>query len=111
MRRINIAFAPAPRTIVLSISLMLSAAAASAQVDARMFRYPAVSATQIAFVYAGDIWLVPKTGGTAIRLSSPAGEETFPRFSPDGTRLAYSADYDGNLEVYVVPSAGGEPRR
>jgi len=103
MRRINIS--------LLTVSLMLSAAAASAQVDARMFRYPAVSATQIAFVYAGDIWLVPKAGGTAVRLSSPAGEETFPRFSPDGTRLAYSADYDGNLEVYVVPSAGGEPVR
>src|SRR6266852_2404142 len=103
MRRITIA--------PLVVSLMLSAAAASAQVDARMFRYPTVSATQIAFVYAGDIWLVPKTGGTAIRLSSPAGEETFPRFSPDGTRLAYSADYDGNLEVYVVPSTGGEPTR
>ena len=103
MRRINIA--------LLAVSLMLSAAAASAQVDARMFRYPAVSATQIAFVYAGDIWLVPKTGGTAIRLSSPAGEETFPRFSPDGTRLAYSADYDGNLDVYVVPAAGGEATR
>ena len=66
---------------------------------------------QIAFVYAGDIWLVPKAGGTAIRLSSPLGEETFPRFSPDGRTLAYSADYDGNTDVYVVPVAGGEPVR
>ncbi|HEX6975108.1 MAG TPA: hypothetical protein VF147_11950, partial [Vicinamibacterales bacterium] len=86
-------------------------ALASAQVDARMLRYPAVSADQIAFVYAGDIWLVSKKGGTAVRLSSPAGEESFPRFSPDGKRLAYSAAYDGNTDVFVVPVAGGEPTR
>ena len=97
---------------LFSIAALLAAAApASAQVDARMFRQPAVSADKIAFVYAGDIWLVPKTGGTANRLSSPLGEETFPRFSPDGTRLAYSAAYDGNTDVYVVPVAGGEPVR
>jgi tricorn protease len=84
---------------------------ASAQVDARMFRYPAVSRDQIAFVYAGDIWLVPKAGGTAVRLSSPLGEESFPRFSPDGTRLAYSASYDGNVDVYVTSANGGMPVR
>ena len=98
----------------LTLALLLSfvcPALASAQIDARMFRYPAVSADQIAFVYAGDIWLVPKKGGTAMRLSSPPGEESFPRFSPDGTRIAYSADYDGNTDVYVVPRAGGEPVR
>ena len=76
-----------------------------------MFRYPAVSADRIAFVYAGDIWLVPKAGGTAVRLSSPAGEETFPRFSPDGAKIAYTADYDGNADVYVIPAAGGTPTR
>src|SRR5881394_600886 len=73
----------------LTLLLILAAAApAAAQVDARMFRQPAVSADKIAFVYAGDIWLVPKTGGTATRLSSPLGEESFPRFSPDGRMLA-----------------------
>ncbi|HEV8237497.1 MAG TPA: protease, partial [Gemmatimonadaceae bacterium] len=91
--------------------LILVAMPAAAQVDARMFRQPAVSADKIAFVYAGDIWLVPKGGGAATRLSSPPGEESFPRFSPDGTRLAYSADYDGNTDVYVVPAAGGDPKR
>src|SRR5437016_5723472 len=96
---------------LLCFALLATAAPASAQVDARMFRQPAVSADKIAFVYAGDIWLVPKTGGTATRLSSPLGEESFPRFSPDGTKLAYSADYDGNTDVYVVPTAGGTPVR
>ena len=101
------------RTLCISVFAagMLAALSASAQVDARMFRYPDVSATQIAFVYAGDIWTVPKKGGTATRLSSPPGEETFPRFSPDGTKIAYSADYDGNLDVYVVPASGGEAAR
>src|SRR5207302_11159481 len=65
-------------------------------IDARMLRYPDVSAAQIAFVYAGDIWVVPKSGGVANRLSSPKGEETFPRFSPDGRELAFSGNYDGN---------------
>src|SRR5712692_354436 len=99
------------RFVLLLAAVVCAAPPAAAQVDARMFRQPAVSADKIAFIYAGDIWLVPKTGGVATRLSSPLGEESFPRFSPDGTKLAYSADYDGNVDVYVVPTAGGEPVR
>src|SRR5260370_14219615 len=96
----------------LTFLLILAAGGrAAGQVDAGMCRQPAVSADKIAFVYAGDIWLVPKAGGTATRLSSPLGEESFPRFSPDGSKLAYSADYDGNTDVYVVPTAGGTPVR
>jgi tricorn protease len=80
-------------------------------VDARMMRFPDVSATQIAFVYAGDIWVAPRSGGEAMRLSSPKGEETFPRFSPDGSQIAFSGNYDGNIDIYVVPSTGGLPKR
>ncbi|MFZ5787522.1 MAG: S41 family peptidase, partial [Acidobacteriota bacterium] len=65
----------------------------------------------IAFSYAGDIWLVAKGGGVAQRLSTPPGEEVFPRFSPDGRSIAYSANYDGNVDIYVVPSEGGVPVR
>ena len=83
----------------------------NAQVDARLFRYPDVSATQISFVYGGDIWLVPKTGGTATRLTSSTGEESFPRFSPDGKTLAYTATYRGNADVYTIPVGGGAPTR
>lgn len=97
--------------VLFLIGLSITPASAIAQVDARMFRYPDVSATHIAFVYAGDIWIVPKTGGTAHRLSSPRGEELFPRFSPDGSQLAFSANYDGNTDIYVVPALGGEPVR
>ncbi len=82
-----------------------------AQVDAGLFRYPDVSRSQIVFSYANDIWVVPKTGGTAIRLSSPAGPELFPKFSPDGQRIAFSGNYDGNLDIYVMPVSGGVPRR
>ena len=76
-----------------------------------MLRYPDVSVNQIAFAYAGDIWLEPKTGGEAMRISSPRGEEQFPKFSPDGRELAFSGNYDGNLDLYVMPVAGGVPRR
>lgn len=78
------------------------------QVNARMLRYPDVSATHISFVYAGDIWVVPKEGGTAFRLSSPRGEEMFPRFSPDGSTLAFSGNYDGNTDIYLIPALGGK---
>src|SRR6266700_4021318 len=86
-------------------------AASTCGINARMLRYPDVSATQIAFVYAGDIWVAPKSGGAALRLSSPKGEESFPRFSPDGSQIAFSGNYDGNMDLYVVPSTGGLPKR
>ena len=82
-----------------------------AQIDARLFRYPDVSQTQIAFVYGGDVWMVPKTGGTANRITSSTGEESYPRFSPDGKILAFSATYDGNTDVYTMPVTGGVPLR
>jgi tricorn protease len=96
-----------------SVFLMTTATAANqtTHIDARMMRQPDVSATQIAFVYAGDIWVAPKTGGAAVRLSSPRGEESFPKFSPDGTTLAFSGNYDGNTDIYTVPVAGGLPQR
>lgn len=81
------------------------------KVDARLLRDPAVSQTHIAFVYAGDIWVVPKSGGTAQRLSSPPGEESAPRFSPDGQRIAFSGNYDGNSDIYLIDSLGGPVAR
>ena len=98
-------------TLVVGLCAALLASASSAAIDARLLRYPAVSATQIAFVYAGDIWLVPKEGGVAQRLSTPRGEESFPQFSPDGSLIAFSGNYDGNMDIYVVPVTGGLPRR
>jgi tricorn protease len=92
-------------------TVAVASSAAHAQIDARLMRYPAVSASQIAFAYAGDIWVVAKTGGSAQRLSTPKGEETFPRFSPDGRELAFSGNYDGHTDIYVMPAGGGVPTR
>ena len=102
---------PLTTVAVLVIAALMIPLPAAAQVDARMLREPDVSATHISFVYAGDIWLVEKAGGTARRLSSPRGEESFPRFSPDGSQLAYTANYDGNEDLYVVPVTGGPATR
>ncbi|MCZ7634689.1 MAG: hypothetical protein M5U12_00595 [Verrucomicrobia bacterium] len=93
------------------VSPVAMAAPVEGRIDARLMRQADVSDTQIAFVYAGDIWVAPKSGGTAVRLSSPRGEESFPRFSPDGTQIAFSGNYDGNLDLYVMPATGGLPKR
>ena len=82
-----------------------------AQIDARMFRYPDVSEDKITFSYAGDIWIVPIEGGTAFKLTSPAGEELYPKFSPDGLKIAFTGNYNGNSDVYVMPVKGGVPQR
>lgn len=72
---------------------------------------PSISATLICFSYAGDLWTVSRNGGTATRLTSGAGTETDPRFSPDGTLVAFTGEYDGNVDVYVVEATGGVPKR
>ncbi len=96
----------------LCATLPVSAQDVTAEhINARLMQMPAVSKTQIAFVYAGDIWIAPKTGGAAVRLSSPRGAEQFPRFSPDGQWLGFSGNYEGNTDIYVMPVNGGEPRR
>lgn len=81
------------------------------QIDARLFQFPDVSNDKIAFYYAGDIWVVDKNGGTAVKLSSPVGEEVLPKFSPDGSTIAFSGNYDGNVDVYTIPVGGGIPTR
>jgi tricorn protease len=74
-------------------------------------RYMDVLDTQITFVYGGDIWIMPKTGGTAIQVTHSPGEESWPRFSSDGQSIAYTASYNGNEDVYVIPVLGGIPTR
>ncbi len=93
---------------VLACSLSFPA---FSQIDAGLFRYPDVSKTQIVFTYANDLWLIPKDGGTAVKLSSPAGVESYPKFSPDGRSIAFTGNYDGNKDAYVIPVTGGVPVR
>ncbi len=76
-----------------------------------LLQHPSLSATAVAFDYAGEIWTVPRTGGRAERLVTGQGQLSGPIFSPDGTRIAYTGRYDGNTDVYVVDAHGGEPRR
>ncbi|HYY56027.1 MAG TPA: PDZ domain-containing protein, partial [Pyrinomonadaceae bacterium] len=78
---------------------------------ARLLRFPDIQGDTIAFVYAGDIWTVPTAGGTARRLTSHPGQELFPKFSPDGRLLAFSGEYNGTRQVFVIPVQGGEPRQ
>ncbi len=76
-----------------------------------MLRYPDVSATHITFLYADDLWLVPREGGMASPLASPPGQESFPKFSPDGSTIAFAGNYDGDNDLYTVPVGGGVPFR
>jgi tricorn protease len=99
------------KTLLTLLTLTGILSVASAQINAALFRYPNVSATQIVFTYANDLWIVPKEGGKATHLSSPAGVEAFPKFSPDGNSIAYTADYDGSNSIYSIPTAGGVPTR
>ncbi len=76
-----------------------------------LLRKPTISKTNIAFVYAGDVWIVGRDGGEAKRLTTGIGSETDPQFSPDGSMIAFTGEYDGNTDVFVIPVAGGEPKR
>ncbi len=91
---------------------VLAAVAFPGQADeGRLLRFPGTNGREVAFSYAGDIYTVPITGGTARKLTSHKGYEAFARFSPDGQTIAFTGQYDGNTEVYVMPAQGGEPKR
>ncbi len=96
--------------IALCISCIVMAAAAAAT-GPLLLRKPALSKTHIVFSYAGDLWSVPREGGEAKRLTTGAGDETDPVFSPDGSMVAFTGEYDGNQDVFVIPAAGGVPKR
>src|SRR2546421_3515512 len=98
--------------VILLCLISLVSQAAIAQSDPPLLlRFPTVSKTQIVFNYGGDLWSVSREGGEARQLTSGVGAETDPYFSPDGAMIAFTGEYDGNLDVYVVPAAGGVPRR
>lgn len=98
------------RSLVAAI-LCSSAISAQAPGRTRLLRQPSVSARHIAFAYANNIWVVPRAGGDAKRLTSFQGSTGNPELSPDGEWVAFNGTYGGNTDVYVVPVGGGEPRR
>lgn len=95
---------------LLVISVLVSASAFS-QDEARLMRFPAIHGDQIVFSYGGDLYAVADSGGMARKITSHKGYEMFPRFSPDEKHIAFTGQYDGNTEVFVMPRKGGEPLR
>ena len=109
MRAVRLSVRLMPWVVLSGLVVVLNAAPNG---DAtRLLRSPTVSATQIAFAYANNIWVVERAGGLARRLTSFQGQTTNPHFSPDGQWIAFSGEYAGNTDVYVVPAEGGEPKR
>ena len=92
-------------------SLLLAVTAATSPPDARLLRFPDIHDDFVVFVYAGDLWRAPSAGGPAWRLTSHPGVELFPQISPDGAWIAFSAEYAGTRQVYVMPAWGGPPRQ
>ena len=100
------------RALLTVIALTWAATASAADVGSHLLlQQPTLSRSHIVFVFAGDLWSVPREGGAAVRLTSGPGLETYPAFSPDGSQIAFTGEYDGNVDVFVMPAAGGVPRR
>ncbi len=98
--------------LLLAVLVTLGASAdVLAARDTRLLRRPTVSSREVAFAYAGDLWAVSRDGGKARRLTSTPAVETDPRFSPDGSQIAFTATVGGNVDLYVMPAAGGAARR
>ncbi|QQS47131.1 MAG: PD40 domain-containing protein [Acidobacteriota bacterium] len=99
------------KALFILLIVMLTATMGLGQEKPLLVRNPALSRTQIVFVYAGDLWIVGREGGEARRLTTGMGTETTPIFSPDGSTIAFTGEYDGNVDIYTVPATGGVPRR
>ena len=96
---------------ILTLAATLPLFAAPTTDEARLLRFPAVGGGKIVFCYAGNLYSVDQDGGRAVKLTSDVGYECFPKISPDGKTVAFTAQYDGNTEVYTIPITGGEPKR
>jgi tricorn protease len=95
-------------TLLLTFAVVASIPAYS---QTKLLRFPDIRGDRVVFTYAGDLWTAPSGGGAALRLTSHPGVEVFGKFSPDGKWIAFTGQYDGDEQVYVVPTSGGEPRQ
>ena len=96
---------------IISFVLLFVIAMVATAEETRLLRFPDIHEDRVVFVYAGDLYVAATAGGTAVRLTSHEGMELYPKFSPDGSAVAYSAEYNGTRQVYVIPTAGGSPRQ
>ena len=92
--------------LATAVALVPSASAAT-----KLLRFPDIHGNQVVFTYAGDLWTSSAAGGTATRLTAHPGLELFAKYSPDGKWIAFTGQYDGDEQVYIIPSAGGVPRQ
>ena len=97
--------------LALAAVSAFSAKATDVKDEARLLRFPATNGKEVVFSYAGDLYSVPVTGGEARKLTSHKGYEMFAKYSPDGSQIAFTGEYDGNREVYLIPASGGSPVR
>src|SRR6202040_4129628 len=102
-----------PKRLLLLLLMLAFAVAGSTQEmpEGRMMRFPDIYKDKVVFMYGGDLWLASTSGGVARRITSHPGRELFPKFSPDGKWIAFTGQYDGNFNVYVMPSDGGQPKQ
>ena len=99
------------RWLALVLSLCSSLALCQEMQEGRLMRFPDIYKDKVVFYYGGDLWLASTSGGAASRITSHPGRELFPKFSPDGKWIAFTGQYDGNFNVYVMPSVGGQPKQ
>jgi tricorn protease len=99
------------RLVLLGVVLFACVGSGQEMQEGRLMRFPDIHKDKIVFMYGGDLWLASASGGTARRITSDPGRELFPKFSPDGKWIAFTGQYDGNFNVYVMPSEGGQPRQ
>ena len=99
------------RIFLSAVLFLLGTVSISAQSNPTLFREPTINQSSIVFSYAGDLWIVSRSGGDAARLTTGVGIENNPHFSPDGNWIAFTGQYDGNTDVFVIPKEGGVPKR
>ncbi len=99
------------RPLLLSRLALCLALPAALSAQTKLLRFPDIHGDKVVFTYGGDLWTAPTTGGTATRLTAHPGLELFAKFSPDGKWIAFTGQYDGDEQVYVIPSGGGVPRQ
>ena len=97
--------------LLLALAAAMPAAPVQAATQTKLLRFPDIHADKVVFTYGGDLWTAPSNGGTAVRLTAHPGLELFAKFSPDGKWIAFTGQYDGDEQVYVIPSTGGVPRQ